>query len=207
MALYGSVDAAKALLRASVGSAFNADQEGRLTALHKAVSALIDRETGRTFGTGPAATEVVAVRASGVSDVLILPRAVRTVSGVTVGAGWAAGAWTGGTALGTGDWRLVYRTQAGEYLGLLRVGGAYWLGDVLVAGTWEDADADNQVPDDITYVANLLMAEFFKREQQSSAAQIGPDGTPIFPRNPLKDPMVATTLDKYRVAGATALVV
>lgn len=199
MPLYGSVQAARELLRALPGSSFNADQEARLVALRAAVSAWIEHETGRAFGDA-AAAQTVAVSAPGVSDVLVLPKAVRTVDSVLVGATWNGSAWTGGAVLTADRYRPVFRTKTGEALGLAMASGAAWFGTVVVTGTWEDGDADASVPDDITYLANRLVAEFFKAEQASASGTIGENGNVIPLKNATKDPLVAGILARWRVA-------
>ena len=198
MALYGSTSAVKAMLRADVGSTFNADADTRLTALQKAVSAYIEGETGRTFGTG-ATSETIVVRTPGNRTILLLPKAIRTVTSVTVAPEWDGSAWTGGQALTSADYVREQVTRTGEALALRREDYGWWPTVVVVTGTWADTDADANVPDDITYVANYLMAERFKLEQASPAGQIGPDGSVIPVRNSLKDPLVAARLDYWRV--------
>ena len=197
MPLYGSVDAIKAMLRADVGSTFNADQEARIAALRKWASFHIEQETGRTFGVA-ATSQTVAVDAPGDSHLLLLPKAVRTVSAVLLAPEWTGSGWTSGTPLTADDWRFAMVQRTGEALALRRVDAWYWPVLVVVTGTWEDADADATVPDEITYVANYLAAERFKVEQASPAGQIGPDGSVLPIRNALSDPLVKSTLEAWR---------
>ena len=198
MPLYGSLDAVKAMLRADVGSTFNADADTRLTAIRKAVSAWIEGETGRTFGTG-STSETIAVRTPGNRPVLLLPKAVRTITSVTISPEWNGSAWTGGTALAADDYVRDQVTRLGEALALRRTDYGWWPTVVVIVGTWADTDADATVPDDITYAANYLISERFKLEQASPAGQIGPDGSVIPVRNSLKDPLVSATMDYWRV--------
>jgi len=198
MALYGSVNAVKTMLRADVGSTFNADADARLTALQKAVSAYIEDETGRTFGTG-SVSETVVVRAPGNRVLLLLPKAIRTVTSVVVAPEWSGSAWTGGDTLTSADYLREQITDTGEALALRRLDTGTWPTVVVIGGTWADTDGDATVPDEITYAANYLIAERFKLEQASPAGQIGPDGSVVPIRNSLKDPLVMATLDAWRV--------
>jgi hypothetical protein len=199
VALYGSVDAIKGLLRADVGSAFNADQEARIVALRKWASAYIEQETGRVFGVA-AASETVAVETPGNDWLLLLPKAARTVTAVTLSPEWTGSGWTNGTPLAADEWRFAMVQRTGEALALRRVHGWHWPSLVVVTGTWEDADADLAVPDEIVYVANFLAAERFKLEQASPAGQIGPDGSVLPVRNVLKDPLVTAALARWTAA-------
>ncbi len=197
MALYGSIAATKQLLKADVGSVFNADQDARLVALQTAVSLLIEHETGRTFGTG-ATTESVVVTAPGVSPVLVLPKGLRTITTITREGSWTGTAYTGGTSVLGTIYRKTAIARTGEALSLTTIDGSYWVGIYTIVGTWEDTDGDALVPDDITYVANYLMAERFKVEQASPAGFSGPDGAIVPIRNMMKDPIVKSTLDYHR---------
>lgn len=202
---YGSTTAVKQLIQASTASTFDAAEEARIAALLKTVSRLIEHETGRTFGTG-ATAESVVVAAPGVSDVLVLPKGVRAVTSVTVDPAWNGSGWTGGTVLVPADYRPVYIDRTGEALALQSANGGYWYGTVLVAGTWADTDADSSVPDDITYVANRIVAEVFKAEKASGAGTLGPDGVGLIPlKNMFKDPIVVKTLDHWRIVGSVVV--
>lgn len=199
MALYGSVNAVKAMLRADVGSTFNADADARLTALRAAVSAYIEEQTGREFGV--IATETVAIRPGPRTvDLLLLPKPVRTISAVTLDPESTGTAWTGGTALPLTAFDLAMVLEDGTALAMQRTDGGTWPALVVIAANWGDADSVATVPDDITYAANYLIAERFKLEQASPAGQIGPDGSVVPIRNSLKDPLVTATVERWRLA-------
>lgn len=215
MPTYGSTAAVQQLLRANVTSTFNQDALDRIDALLATVSALIEQLTGRQFGTG-ATSETVVIAGShwfpfpswraagrlgtGLSDLLVLPKGVRTIASVTVGGVWDGSAYTDGTALTVDQYQPVYQTRTGEYLALRLVDGSSWGRPVAIAGTWEDTDADNAVPSEITYLANFLAAERFKVEMSSAAGQFGPDGAQLPIRNVLKDPLVTAIVDKWRIS-------
>ena len=141
MAVYGSRAAVLALLKGASSVTLPTEAGDRIDTLLAVASALVEERTGRTFGTG-ATPETVVVPAPGVSDVLVLPKGVRAVTSVTVGASWDGAGWVGGSALPAALWVPVWRQGTGEWLALARADGAHWVGPVVVAGTWEDTDAD-----------------------------------------------------------------
>jgi hypothetical protein len=197
MPLYGSVAAAKTMLRADGVSTFSADQDARLTALQKAVSLYIEQATGRTFGTGTTSETVVA-NGKGRS-LLLLPRAARSVTSVVANPDWSGTAWIGGSPLLATEYRIALTGELGEGSALELIDGGTWHGRFLVTGTFETTDADTTIPDDITYCANYLVAERFKLENASPAGQIGPDGSVIPVRDALRDPLVRAAIDKYAI--------
>lgn len=203
MALYGSVDAVKQMLRADVASVFNADAEARLAALQLAVSAFIEHETGRVFG-GTAMGEAIGVWARGVSHLLLLPKAVREVSSVVLSPVLTATGFAGGTTLDRPHWGATFVTATGEASALIRFDGVPWPELTVVTGTWEDARGGT-VPPDITNIANLIIAEAYKREQASPNGAIGPDGSVIPLRNWLRDPLVDRTLAYWRAAAQVVI--
>ena len=204
MATYGSQAAVLALLKGASTVTLPAEAGDRIDALLAVASALVEARTGRTFGTGTTA-ETVVVPAPGVTDVLVLPKGVRTVTSVTVGASWDGAGWVGGITLPAALWVPVWRQSTGEWLALARADGAHWAGPVVIAGTWEDTDADATVPDEITYVVNYLAAEGYKREQASANGVIGPDGAAVPIRDAWKDPWVKGVLDTWTVSAAVVV--
>lgn len=203
MPLYGSDDAIKGLLRPEDAGAFSADESTRIANLRKLASALIEYETGASFGESTAETLVVDAGEYGQGARLYLPKGIRSVASVTENAAWVGGAWSGGTALTTSDWRLTSLTLGGAYRTLTHMTGA-WAGRYLIAGVWEDKYPT--VPDDITYVANFIAAESFKDENTSPAGFVGPPEALVPVREALQHPKVRTIFDKYRV-GPGVLVV
>jgi hypothetical protein len=55
------------------------------------------------------------------------------------------------------------------------------------------------VPDDITYLANFLAAEIFKKQPMSPAGAVGPDGAVVPLRNAFMEPEVKKIINKWRV--------
>lgn len=197
MALLGSVEAAKALIRSAGTTTFSEDEDARLLALHKLVTAAIERETGRTWGEEPTA-ETRVITAPGVSPVLVLPEPVRSVSLVVAGGVWDGAEYQNGQTVDVTEWRLTHRLDTGEYLALTAVGGGYWSGPVAVTGVWQGANA-TPVPDDITYVANLMMAHWFRVEKAGPTGFQGPDGATVPVRRILSDERVKPVLEHYKV--------
>lgn len=219
MTLYGDMDHIHQLLRPKDGAAIGGDHQARLDAIQVAVSSYIDKQTGRSFGDGPAsgpatASSIVVVapealiygQRRGASARLWLPKAIRTISSVAFDPVWSGTAWSGGTVVPTTEYVPDEMTTDGNALALVSVSGDVWFGRYLITGTWEDSDADNVVPADLSYIADYLIAEVFKAEQTSAAAVSGPDGATLPMKNPYKNPLVATVLDKYRV-GEGAVVI
>lgn len=208
MGLYGSVDGAKVLLKAAPSTTFSADVDARLAALRAVVSSYIEQETGRSFGDGPATDSAVVVEAPvsyiyeqpvNASSVLFLPKAIRTITSVSFEPEWDGAAWIDGEIVPDTEYVPVLAAD-GTYGGLQSVSGDAWGGRYLVTGTWEDTDEDAETPADITYVANYLIAEAFKGEQTSAAAMAGPDGATLPLKNPYKNALVMSVLEKYRTS-------
>lgn len=211
MALYGDMNHVRQLLRPKDGSAIGADNQARLDKIQVAVSSYIEEQTGRTFGAGPAAASGVVIQAPAgyaatFSSRLLLPKPIRTISSVAVDPIWTDGVWSGGTVIAATDYRPAIIDEDGNALALDSVNGFPWFGRYLVTGIWADADDDEEVPADITYIAGYLIAEVFKAEQTSAAAVSGPDGATLPMKNPYKNALVATTLEKYRVIGDLVVV-
>lgn len=205
MALLGDVATVERNLRATPNSNLNADALARLADIQAAVTAFIEERTGRVFGE-VGAEESVAVRAAtsgsitgivGASALLILPKAVRSITSVVVNPEWTGSGWGGGTAVAASAYRPTMFTSNGDAMALERVSGEFWLGRYVITGTFEDTDDDANVPADITYVANLLIGEMFKYEQSSAAGIAGPDGQTLRLKESSKHPVICSILDKY----------
>lgn len=193
MADYGDIAKVRMLLRAAPNATLNADAEARLVDLQKVISRWIEHETGRTFGTAADSASIV-VSGDG-SDILVLPSPAKTVTAVSFDPSYAAGVWTDGTAIDAGSYVLDFINAAGEALALRALSGV-WSGPYLVTGTFAGDDYPT-VPDDITYLANYLIAEQFKREQMTPAGLQGPDGAIVPMRNPYTDPLVKSIVAAY----------
>jgi hypothetical protein len=195
---YADIDAVKRMLQAESGTTWTADNEARLNAIDAAVSLLLEEKTGRTFGTG-STPETITVYGLGF-DRLTLPKPLRSITSVTTGGTWNGSAYASGTLLTTTQYRRGPLGMRGEAYVLDRADGSFWpLNEpVVIVGTWADTDSDGDVPDDVTYAVNYLVAERFKVENAGPAGLIGPDGYVQPIRDAWKDPMVAATIRKYR---------
>lgn len=214
MALYGSVDGIKRLLRSVDGSVFGADAEARIAILRSVASSWLEHEIGRTFGAGGGGSQTLTVStnpdAAGLYTLLLLPKGARSITQVVERPTWNGSAWTGGLALAGNVWRLDLIQQTGEALALRRIDGIGWYGTYRVAGTWEDAgasvDGSGTVPAEIDYAANYVAAELFKKEQASPAGQIGPDGAILPLRDVLQDPLVQAIVTKWKASESAVIV-
>lgn len=212
MPLYGSIATVKQMLQPTVASPWTADQEAHLAGIQASVSAAIEADLGRTFGAPVADTTELFF--AGSNAVVLFDRTARAVTSVAVGGTLDGRTVTGGTPLASTGWTpYPYDGGRGLIYGLRLLGGAGWGSDdprgrpatpVVVVGDFSDADADAVVPEDLTDVANFLIAETFKYRGASPAGFVGPDGTVVPIRNPWNDPLVKRTLDAYRVGTAAA---
>lgn len=214
MALLGDLEAVERNLRATPDSKLNTDAAARLEDIQKAVTSYIEERTGRSFG-AIGAPESVAIEAPeryslargsfGASDLLILPKAIRAITSVVQNPTWTGAGWTGGFTFGPTLYRPAMFTKSGDAMALQLVDAGAWYGRFVITGTWEDTDDDAIVPDDITYVANLLIADLFKYEQSSTASQAGPEGQTLRLRDSTKNPVVCEILDKYQTIEALVI--
>jgi hypothetical protein len=214
MALLGDVDTVERNLRANPSSSLNVDALARLVDIQKAVTAYVEARTGRSFGDG-ADEDTIAVSAPrradisgvfGASSILVLPQAVRSISRVAVDAVWSGAGWSGGETVPASAYRPTMLTRSGDAMALESVSGEAWLGRYVVTGVFETTDGDADVPDEITYVANLLIGEQFKYEQTSTAAVSGPDGQTLPIKNVYKNPLVDAILERYAVSTNTVVI-
>lgn len=196
---YGSTAGVQDLLSASGSSETWSEPElARMGSLLATVSALIESDTGATFG--EAAPETIAVESSGwTKPLLYLPKGLRSLTSVTESPEWENGAWSGGTVLSNSQYRLASHTVDGYWRTLYRTDG-YWAGTYLVTGSWEGTTDD--IPEEINYLANYLSAEIFKKQKASPAGFVGPDGATVAVRNTFNEPEVKRILDRHRVNGS-----
>lgn len=199
MALYGSIDHVKKMLRPDEAAAFKPDADARLVELRTVVSLQIDEETGYAFGGTATPTERTVDGPIDVADdVLLLPTPVRSVTSVAITGPNAA-------TLPSTDWVVWIPNERGGYHALKRIANGWWptrngVDRIAVTAVWGNAEPGGAVPGDITYVANYLIAEHFKIEQASPAGFTGPDGATVPIGDPWKKPIVVKVLRKYGAA-------
>jgi hypothetical protein len=216
MALYGDLDIVKAMLRPRESSVAGADADARLGALQVAVSAYIEEKTGRTFGGGPAAASSVIVvapvrylygEAVTYSTRLFLPKGIRSVTEVAYDPEYDGADWSGGTVIDPELYVPALVAMDGTAMAIESVAGDGWSGRYLVTGTWANDDDDEDVPGEISYIANYLIAEAYKAENTSAAAVAGPDGSTLPLKNPYKNQLVETVLAKHSTAASEIIAI
>ena len=134
----------------------HAAELAQLAVLDAALSAVFDAAAGRTFDGSAAAVERT-VEAPGVSDLLVLPVPVLTVTGVVVGGAWDGATWIGATTLDADGYRLRFGDAASGWRAIELAGGV-WGGAVRITGTWGDdpgEDAGAAVADLLTHAVTL----------------------------------------------------
>lgn len=200
MALYGSPEGIKALLRTNDSAEFSDDEESRIADLQPVVSLAIEQYTGAVFypvvDAAPTAPVATRDQEGDGGARLYLDMGLRSVTSIVERPSWGAGAWTGGTPVTSSQFRLTRQVANGAYRVIERMDGV-WSGTVLVTGVWEDAYT--AVPDDIHYIANFVAAELYKAQQASPHGLLGPEGAMVPIRNALAAPEVRMKLDFYRV--------
>lgn len=199
MASYGDLDAIRRIL-GNEQTTWTADDDLRLEAINAAVSLLFEERTNRVFGTGVQSATVTVYGAG--FDRLVLPKPLRSITSVTTGGTWNGTSYTGGTLLTTAAVRLGPTGTRGEGYVLDRADGGFWpLNEpVVIVGTWADTDSDSDVPDDVTYAVNYLVAMQWRDEHASPEGVTGPDGFQLTVRDGWMHTMVRDTIRKYRVS-------
>jgi hypothetical protein len=199
MAIYGDLEQVKAMLRPTDTAAFSSDALARLSLLQSAVSSQIEDRTGCVFGgTSAPITRTIDGASADWTDVLLLPTPIRSVSGIAI-VGDAP------EAVSAADYVLWNVDRQGNAHAIRRIQNGAWplangVDRIEVTGVWSNTEVGGDVPDDVTYVANYLIAEIFKSEQASPAGFTGPDGATVPIRNPWKTELVAGVIRKYGVA-------
>jgi hypothetical protein len=193
---YGSVAAVKELLQATGGDVWDVAATNRMTTLLDVVSARIEFETGKRFGVTPLTTQTFVVEAAPPNRLLFLPIGLRTLASINHSATWDGTAWTGGVVVPTTQYRLPDVPAGGVSQAITAMAGA-WSGSYLVSGTWENEELD--VPPGITYLANYITAEIWKKQGASPAGFVGIDGAVAPIRNVFAEQEVKDILGDYRI--------
>ena len=212
VAHYGSADAVKGLLGNDGDGAevWTDVRESRIVDLLTTVSRIIETETGCIFGSSVA--ETIEIDADDGDSTLYLAKGIRSVTSIIENpATWSGTAWSNGTTLTTLDYRLsgkITRRISGDetstvYRTLQRINGA-WSGKYIITGVWEDQVPS--VPDRITYAANYLAAEIFKKQKASPAGFVGPDNAVVPVRNTFSEPEIRKILDAWRIGAPLVFV-
>jgi hypothetical protein len=130
----------------------------RIDALNATVSSIVEDELGRSFGA--TATDTTVLFWAENSDVLILPRPLRTITTVTYGGIVTGSTMAGGGVLTTDYWTPSIVDQDGLIYALRMLSGVWWgVGvPVTITGQWAATDADALVPDDLVYAVDYLVS-------------------------------------------------
>ena len=210
MPLYGDLDHVKRIIRPEEVADMGEDIEERLAAIQAAVSLQLEEACGRTFGDPVADTSLL--HWVGPYDTLLLNRPARSITSITTGGTVSGSTMTGGTVTPGSDLVHRYVSRDGLIHGITSLGPwplieppattlTGYRTPVLVTGDFGDTDNDADVPADVTYAANILILEQFRRETASPAGFTGPDGSTIPLRNQWNDPMVKAVIAKYSARG------
>jgi hypothetical protein len=191
VALYGDLDKVKRMLRPAEQVSYGADLDERLTDIQQVISVAIEERTGRVFGgTAPVAPTTRLFYASG-NTVLVLDPPARTVTEIRTGGLVEGVVVSGSTVLDAAYYAPTLVDERGLIYGLRLMAPVFgW--------SWGLSDRwGNAVPDDITYIANYLMAAKYRRDRTSATAEIGPDGSVSAVADPWKDETVKTIIKRY----------
>ena len=220
MPLYGSVAHVEKTLRAVETWDNGSDVKDRLLAIQAAISLLLEERCGRTWGVPVSDTsELYWVGPTDAS--LVLRRPARSITSIRYGGTVSGSTMTGGTTILAADLvnalvghdGLIHAIQnTTGYLWSWSWTTPGWFGPsvarrvpVVVTGDFADSDNDADVPADVTYAANILVAELFKAENASPAGFTGPDGSVVPIRDPWTDPTVKAVIAKYSLTNAVAV--
>jgi len=205
MALYGDIAHVKKLLRPNETTAFGTDVDDRLSLIQKAVSARLEFEIGGSFG-GTQSDSTMIVW-GGASPILLLPVPARSITSVVTGITVSGNTASGGTTLPSSEYVYDPVDSEGRILGLRLNSNGNWgvtdnggkaLTPIKITADFTSTDFTT-VPDDITYIANLLILRTFQLEMVGIEGVMGPEGGFTPPRDPWQDPLVRKTIERYRV--------
>jgi hypothetical protein len=194
MATYGSVEGIKRLVQATEGDEFDPTQEARMAELLPVVSALIESETGAVFAASPT-PQARVIESAPLGTTLYLPVGLLSVESIVAAPDWDGMEWVGGAVLEPETYRLAGQTLQGVYRTILGV-NLSWYGRYVITGVWENQVGT--VPPEITYLANYLASELYKKQKASPAGFMGPDG-PVPIRDAFKESDVRKILERHRV--------
>lgn len=192
--VYGDLTEVQRILL-NAGEAFPAGgpELTALAAIQKAVTLALDEKIGRRFG---AVTATRTVRASGTSDLLILPNGNLTVTAVS----------SDGVVIAADLYERTFVALDGQAGALRSLTGGYWYGEFDVTGSWVDtapldlAGTQPTVPDDLTYAASYIIAKQYQRQNLAPTGLSGPDGTVLHVVNPWKDELVQAAIRRHRLS-------
>lgn len=206
MALYGSSDGVKRLLRTDPDQVFSADDDARIAAARAVVSALIDAELGRSFS-AVADDPYALLVSAGVypTERILLPRPARSVAAVLVPESWDGSNWTG-VEIDPSLWIPDLVSPTGGIAAVRSLTGDWGYRNLLVEAVWY-ADDPGSVPPAIDYAADYLAMRQFRVELSSATGETGPGGATTFQREGWNETTIRRIFDQYRAAAPAASIV
>lgn len=192
--VYGDMDQVQRILL-NAGETFpdGGDELLALEAIQAAVTLALDEKIGRRL---TAVTATRTVRASGTSDLLLLPAGNLTVTAVS----------SDGVVIAADLYERTFLTMDGRAGALRSLTGGYWYGEFDVTGSWVDTSpldlggTQPEVPDDLTYAASYIIAKQYQRQNLAPTGMSGPDGTVLHVVNPWKDELVQAAIRRHRMS-------
>lgn len=199
MAVY--VDLTSAKVQLNLSDAVDGDDAdiAYLSEIDTEVSRTFELKTGRIFGGTATATAKTVDGSPSVSDVLMLPVPVRSVTSVAIVGDLAE-------TLTSADYVLWMPTRdTGDYMALRRIDGGRWprksgINRVTITAVWSDTAAGGSVPQEVIDAVTFIAVETFRQRKSSPTGEIGADGFTFRPRNPWNFENVKEAINRYKVA-------
>jgi hypothetical protein len=205
MAGYADLNSAMAQLALDDGNEDHAADIALLAECDEAVSVLFEQKAGFDVALTPiwggdvvatAAARVVAGPMSA-TDTLLLPKPVRSVSGIAI-AGDAA------ETLAADGWELRNVDDRGNAFAIRRIDGGGWptrngRSPITVTAVWSDSPVGGEPPAIVVKACTFLAVDEFRMRQTSPAGAVGLEGFTQRPRNPWNFELVKGALDAVRV--------
>jgi hypothetical protein len=152
---YADLTAARTELGLSSNEPDDTDANAMLATFDDALTLRFNDATGMTWGTYAAETRTI--EAIGVSNWLVLPAPLTTLTSVQVDGTWNGTAWVNGTTVANSYLRLVAGGNAIEN------SAGYWYGPVRVTGTWGDEVNGAPPADVVAALTEAVVAEYRRR--------------------------------------------
>jgi hypothetical protein len=170
---YADLTAAQAELGLSGNEPGDADAIAMLATFDEALTLRFNDVTGMAWGVYAAETRTIETR--GVSNWLVLPAPLTTLTSVQVDGAWNGTAWVGGTTVDASYLRLVAGGNAIEH------SGNYWYGSVRVTGAWGDEVNGSAPADVVAALTEAVVAEYRRRTFNARDTTQGFDGLEASP--------------------------
>jgi hypothetical protein len=170
---YADLTAAQAELGLSGNEPGDADAVAMLATFDEALTIRFNDVTGMAWGVYAAETRTIEAR--GVSNWLVLPAPMTTLTSVEVDGAWNGTTWVNGVTVPSSSLRLVAGGNAIEN------SGNYWYGSVRVTGAWADEVNDDPPADVVAALTEAVVAEYRRRTFNARDTTQGFDGLEASP--------------------------